>query len=56
MGRRRDTKRGEEWNLAALRDFVGNAVEANVPALAALGESSHPAHALVRVGCVKRLC
>ncbi len=55
MGRGRNTKRGEKWNLATLRDFVGNAVEADVPALAALGESCHPAHALVRAWCVIRL-
>ena len=56
MGRRRNTKRGEKWNLAALRDFVGDAVEANVSALATLGETRHPAHALVRVRCVIGLC
>ena len=55
MGRRRNTKRGEKWNLAALRDFVGDAMEADVPALATLGEACHPAHALVWVWCVKRL-
>ncbi len=48
MGRRRNAERGEKWNLAALRDFVGDAVEANVSALATLGETCHPAHALVR--------
>ncbi len=56
MGRRRNAERGEKWNLAALCDFVGDAVEADVAALATLGESCHPAHALVWVRCVIRLC
>ena len=55
MGRRRNTERGRKWNLAGLRDFVGDAVEANVPAFATLGETCHPAHALVRVRRVKSL-
>ena len=49
MGRGRNAERGEKWNLAGLRDFVWDAVEADVAALATLGESCHPAHALVRV-------
>ena len=56
MGRRRNAERGEKWNLAALRDFVGDAVEANVSALATLGETRHPAHALVRAWRVIGLC
>ena len=55
MGRRRNTERGGKWNLARLRDFVRDAMKANVPAFATLGETCHPAHALVRVWCVKSL-
>ena len=55
MGRGRNAERGEKWNLASLRDFVWDAVEADVAALATLGESCHPAHALAWVWCVKRL-
>ena len=49
MGRRRNTKWGRKWNLTALSDFVRDAMEADVPALATLSETCHPAHALVRV-------
>lgn len=49
MGRGRNAERGEKWNLAALCDFVRDAVEADVSTLTALGETRHPAHALVRV-------
>ncbi len=49
MGRRCNAKRGEKWNLAALRDFVWDAMEADVSTLTALGETRHPAHAFVRV-------
>ena len=55
MGRRRNTERGGKWNLARLRDLVGNAMKANVPTFATLGESGHPPHAFVRVWCVKSL-
>ena len=55
MGRGRNAERGEKWNLAALRDFVGDAMEADVSAFATLGESGHPTHAFVRVWCVKSL-
>ena len=52
VGRRRNSEWGRKWNLTTLCDFVWDAMEANVAALAAFGESSHPAHVLVRVWCV----
>ena len=55
MGRRRDTEWGWKRNFASLRDFVWDAMKANVSALATLGESGHPPHAFVRVWCVKSL-
>lgn len=52
MGGRRNAEWGGKGNLTTLCDFVGDAVEADVAALATLGEARHPAHALIRAWCV----
>ena len=56
MRGRRHSERGWERDFPGFRDFVGNAVKADVAALATFRETGHEAHAFIGVGRVKSLC